>query len=78
MDSVVTLRLIRRQELERRTGFARSTIYAAIKPGGCRYDPSFPQPIKIGNGTVAWLESEVNAWIMQRIADRDGRASPVD
>jgi len=31
----------------------------------------FPRPIKLGGNTNAWIESEVDAWIEARIADRD-------
>lgn len=71
MESVVAPRLIRRQELEYRTGFRRSTIYAAIKSGGKRFDPDFPQPVRTGKGTVAWLEEEVDAWIKARVDERN-------
>ncbi|QQQ42004.1 AlpA family phage regulatory protein [Stenotrophomonas maltophilia] len=63
-------RFIRRQEVERRTGFGRSTIYAAIKPGSKRYDPTFPRPVRLSPGTIAWVESEVDGWIHARIAER--------
>lgn len=63
-------RLIRRQELEHRTGYRRSTIYAAIKPGTKRFDPTFPQPVRLGPGAVAWVESEVDRWIETRMARR--------
>ncbi|HFF6179434.1 helix-turn-helix transcriptional regulator [Stenotrophomonas maltophilia] len=73
MDTISTAapRLIRRQELERRTGYRRSTIYAALKRGTKRFDPTFPRPVKLG-GMVAWVESEVDEWINSRIADRAG------
>lgn len=67
------MRFIRRQELERRTGFRRSTIYAALNPGTKRFDPDFPKPVKIGPGSVAWVESEVEAWIQDRVTERNSR-----
>ncbi|MBG6246743.1 hypothetical protein CS369_22220 [Candidatus Symbiopectobacterium sp. 'North America'] len=30
----------------------------------------FPQSIKIGPTSVAWLESEINEWINQKLANR--------
>jgi prophage regulatory protein len=42
-----------------------------MKPGTKRFDPEFPKPVKIGHGSVAWVESEVDAWISARMAERD-------
>jgi prophage regulatory protein len=37
----------------------------------------FPRRVRLGaNGRVAWLESEIEAWIKARIAERDaGKAA---
>lgn len=50
-------RLIRRPEVEARTGLSRSTIYAWIASG------DFPLPVKLGTRLVAWRESDVTAWL---------------
>ena len=34
----------------------------------------FPKPIKIGKSD-GWIETEVDAWIKQKIADRDAAAA---
>jgi prophage regulatory protein len=31
----------------------------------------FPEPIKIGEARSAWVESEIDAWIAGKIAERD-------
>ena len=31
----------------------------------------FPKRIRLGQGRVAWLESEVDDWIKSRVAERD-------
>lgn len=50
--------LLPRREVERRTGYGRSTIYARIAAG------RFPAPRRDPDtGSVRWLESEVQAWI---------------
>lgn len=49
-------KLIRRPEVEARTGLSRSTIYDWMKRG------EFPQPVKLGARIVAWRESDVTAW----------------
>lgn len=60
------LRLIRRPEVEQRTGLRKSAIYQRAKSG------TFPRPIKIGTYNVAWLESEVDAWVAEQIAGSRG------
>lgn len=54
--------ILRRKQVEARTGLSRSTIYTRIAEG------SFPRPIELGGGrAVGWIESEINAWIQARI-----------
>ena len=63
-------RLVRMRELCSLTGLGRSTIYRLIKEG------RFPKPIDLlGPTTSAWLASEVNAWIAERIAASRGKAA---
>ena len=61
------MRLIKRPEVEAKTGMSRSSIYLAISKG------TFPPPVEAGPNSVAWVESEVDAWIEQRIAARESR-----
>ncbi len=53
--------ILRRKQVELRTGLARSTIYQYIKDG------LFPKPVPLGPRAVGWVESEVSAWITERI-----------
>nr|WP_246035904.1 AlpA family transcriptional regulator [Aliishimia ponticola] len=53
-------RLIRRPEVEARTGLSRSTLYDWMKRG------EFPQPVKLGARLVAWRESDVTEWLESR------------
>lgn len=53
-------RLIRRPEVEARTGLSRSTLYDWMKRG------EFPQPVKLGARLVAWRESDITAWLESR------------
>lgn len=53
-------KLIRRPEVEARTGLSRSTLYDWMKRG------EFPQPVKLGARIVAWRESDVTAWLKSR------------
>ena len=56
-------RILRRAEVQARTGVSRSGIYAAIKA------QTFPAPVKLGVRAVGWLESEIDAWIEARVQD---------
>ena len=53
-------RLLRFPEVMARTGKSRAGIYAAINQG------DFPCPVKLGSMSVAFIESEINAWIESR------------
>ncbi len=53
--------ILRRPQVEARTGLARSTIYDRIKAG------TFPAPISLGEKAVGWIESEIDAWLTARI-----------
>jgi prophage regulatory protein len=55
-------RLIRRKEVQTKTGLGASSIYAMMKNG------EFPQCLNLSERRVAWIESEVDAWIANRIA----------
>ena len=57
--------ILRRPEVEARTGLACSTIYDGIKAG------TFPAPVKLGPQAVGWVESEINEWLAARVAARD-------
>lgn len=50
-------RMLRRPEVERRTGKSRSSIYDDIKKG------KFPAPVRVGQRAVAWRESDIIRWI---------------
>ncbi len=52
-----TLTILRRKQVEARTGLSRSTIYAFISDG------IFPKPINLGNRAVGWIEAEIDAWL---------------
>lgn len=57
-------RFVRLGEVLQRTGMSRSWIYREVAEG------CFPKPVKL-NLTSVWLESEINAWIAAKIAQRD-------
>ncbi|MDB3929775.1 AlpA family transcriptional regulator [Paracoccaceae bacterium] len=52
--------ILRRQEVERRCGVARSTIYQWMCKG------QFPRRVHLGQRAVGWLASDIEQWIKQR------------
>lgn len=57
-------RLLRLPDVINKTGFKKSWIYQLISEG------KFPKQIKLGDRSVAWLESEVDEWIDERLVQR--------
>ena len=59
-------KLLRLPEVIERTSLKRSTIYDLMEKG------AFPRPVKIsGARQNAWVESEVDAYVSARIAERE-------
>ena len=56
--------ILRRTEVEKRTGLSRSSIYNKMKHG------EFPMPIRLGPRSVGWLEIEIDEWIVDRAHER--------
>ena len=55
------VRLIRRKEVQAKTGLGASSIYAMMQQG------TFPKAINISERRVAWIESDIDLWISERI-----------
>lgn len=53
-------RVLRLKEVQHRTGLGRSTIYRWMDEG------KFPKPVRLGARSVAWIEHEVDEWLMSR------------
>jgi prophage regulatory protein len=53
--------ILRRPQVQLRTGLARSTIYELISEG------RFPAPIQLTDRTVGWLDREIEDWIASRV-----------
>ena len=63
-------RILRRKQVEARTGLSRSSIYARLRhnpkrPGDS--DPTFPKPVSVGARAVGWIEAEIEAWLAAQI-----------
>lgn len=57
----VYTRMLRRPEVEARTGLSRSSLYAMMSRG------TFPRPKRIGQRAVAWSEDEIENWLTTRV-----------
>ena len=55
------LSILRRKQVQARTGLGCSTIYSWMKKG------DFPKPVNLGGGRVGWIESDITNWIESRV-----------
>ncbi len=51
-------------------GLKRSTFFDKQNPNSARFDPSFPQRIRLSSRRVGWLLSELEMWISKKVKDR--------
>lgn len=63
MDAAAGAALLRLPQVEARTGLRRSEIYRRAQCG------TFPKPIKIGKSASAWVSTEIDGWIAERVRD---------
>ena len=53
--------ILRRKQVEQRTGLSRSTIYLRISQG------DFPKAVSLGARAVGWFGSEIEDWLHSRV-----------
>jgi prophage regulatory protein len=63
------LRILKRPAVTAKTGLERSALYQRMQRG------EFPKQVRLGPKSVGWLESEIDAWIAERVRQRDERAA---
>lgn len=56
-------RILRWPEVQQRVGICRSHAHYLASKG------QFPKPIKLGERASGWIESQVDDWVEQRIAE---------
>lgn len=49
--------------------FSKAQLYRLMKAG------KFPKTVQVGFKRVAWVESEIDAWMQQLIVERDEKAA---
>ncbi|WP_421335552.1 helix-turn-helix transcriptional regulator [Aeromonas veronii] len=62
-----TMRFIRVREAIQKTGLSKSSIYDLMAQG------QFPQTVRLGGRSVAFVEGEVDTWMAERIAARHAK-----
>lgn len=62
-------RFISMKEVLSRVSWSKTHVYRLIKAG------TFPTPVKLGPHKIAFLESEIEAWMNQRIKARSRRGA---
>ena len=65
-------KIIRLPQVIAKTGLAKSTIYLFLK------EKKFPKSIQLGQRSIGFLESDIDAWIDNRIAESCGKTSKVE
>ncbi|KVS36284.1 transcriptional regulator [Burkholderia vietnamiensis] len=58
-------RILRRAEVEAKTGFKRAHLYALMKQG------KFPKAMRLGVRAIGWDSVEIDQWITDRLKERD-------
>jgi prophage regulatory protein len=61
--AVTPEKLIRLPSVLERVGVSRSTLWSWVR------EKRFPPPVRLGLRAVGWRESEVDAWIAERVAE---------
>jgi len=61
---VAERRILRRAEVETKTGIKRAHIYNLMKVG------KFPKAKRLGIRAVGWDSTEIDAWIAERLEER--------
>jgi prophage regulatory protein len=57
-------RILRRADVEARTGFKRAHLYNLMREG------KFPRALRLGIRAVGWDSAEVDQWIAERLKER--------
>lgn len=61
--------ILRRKEVESRTGLSRSTIYQYVKAG------TFPAPVALGGRAVGWSSLDIDRWVLKRLGQSGQEAA---
>jgi prophage regulatory protein len=63
-NASTSVRLIRERQILERTGLSRTQRWRLEREG------RFPARVQLSDRAFGWIESEVEAWIAQRVSER--------
>lgn len=66
-QETIPMRFLRLKEVIALTGLGRSSIYKFMD------ENTFPKTVSLGGRAVAWVESEIEEWMEQRLALRESQ-----
>lgn len=66
LDDSRSVTLLRLPAVKQKTGYSKSSIYLLEARG------EFPRRVRLGARAVAWSAAEIEKWIAEKIAARDG------
>ncbi|AVH31060.1 DNA-binding protein [Vibrio fluvialis] len=58
------MRFLKLKEVMEKTALSRSAIYRKMNEG------EFPESVSLGERAIAWVESEVDEWMAERLQTR--------
>lgn len=58
------MRFLKLKEVMQKTALSRSSIYRKMEEG------EFPKSVSLGDRAIAWVESEVDDWMEERLFNR--------
>lgn len=58
--------ILRRPEVVAATGLSYTSLFRLMREG------RFPRPIRLSAKAAGWVRSEVETWLQERVAERDG------
>lgn len=61
------LKMLRMSDVVAKLGMSRAAIYSKQNPKSRHYDATFPKGVKISGNVVAWVEAEIDEWLLARI-----------
>jgi prophage regulatory protein len=64
LETPVERRILRRAEVEIKTGFKRAHIYKLMRKD------QFPKALRLGIRAVGWDSVEIDQWITERLEER--------
>ena len=66
------MRLLTVNDVLERCRISKATLYRRMRQN------AFPQPVKVGPQGSRWREDEIDAWIAELSAERDGSKTGTD